>query len=152
MAVFHSPIAVSGFVGPESADEGVALFKQFKAFSAMRVGSADHDPNLPVALLLHRDGSASDFMPLGMKGASKVRIFAPHATAGAFSTYYHLQYWGGISLQLASGDAIAADGRALLGHGVQPDVVVEHTQSDLLAGRDALHEAALAWVRQELKP
>jgi hypothetical protein len=150
--VFHSPMPVAGSLGPDTAAEGVELFKQFDSVSPMRAGAADHDPDLPVALLLHRDGSASDFMPFAMKGAPKVRLFAPFPTAGAFSTFYYLQYWGGVALQLASGDSIASDGRALLGHGVEPDVVVQHTQSDLQAGRDALHEAALAWVRQELKP
>jgi hypothetical protein len=48
--------------------------------------------------------------------------------------------------------AIAADGRALIGHGVVPDVVLLPRESDLLAGRDTLHEAALAWLREELEP
>src|SRR5262249_36894243 len=102
--------------------------------------------------ILHRDGSASDYMPFGMKGAPKVRIFAPHATAGAFSTYVELSSWGGLYYQIASGDTIAADGHALIGQGVTPDVVVLPTQSDLIAGKDTLFEAALAWVRQELGP
>ena len=40
----------------------------------------------------------------------------------------------------------------LIGRGVMPDYVVDQKQSDLLAGVDTIHEAALAWVRQELKP
>jgi hypothetical protein len=34
---------------------------------------------------------------------------------------------------------------------VVPDEIVEQKQSDLLAGKDSIHEAALAWVRSELK-
>jgi C-terminal processing protease CtpA/Prc len=115
-------------------------------------GSADYDPALPVALVLHRDGSASDFMPQLLKGAPKTRLFAPHATAGAFSTFQEFYTWGGLRYQFGTGDSITKDGEPLIGHGVEPDVVVVPKQSDLLAGRDTIFEAALAWVRQELKP
>jgi hypothetical protein len=108
---------------------------------------------MPVALLIHRDGSASDFFPLGMKGASsKVKLFGPAPTAGAFSTYYQMRYWAGLSWRMASGDTITAAGQARIGHGVEPDFVVLPKQSDLLAGKDTIHEAALAWLRTELKP
>lgn len=86
-----------------------------------------------------------------MKGAPGVRIFGPHATAGAFSTFVQVAYHGAFELQFASGDTIGADGKAHIGHGVDPDETVQQRQSDLLAGRDSLHEAALAWVRAHLK-
>jgi C-terminal processing protease CtpA/Prc len=81
-----------------------------------------------------------------------VRIFGPHPTAGAFSTFIEFSGWGGLYYQFASGDTIGKDGRAILGHGVAPDEVVLPKQSDLVVGKDTLFEAALAWVRQELKP
>lgn len=145
------PIEIAGFAGPEDAAEGLALFDAFKSKSPYNVGADDHDPTLPVALLIHRDGSASDYLPLGMKGAPGVRIFGPHATAGAFSTFVQVAYHGAFELQFASGDTIGADGKAHIGHGVEPDETVQQRQSDLLAGRDSLHEAALAWVRAHLK-
>jgi len=145
-------IIASGFAGPETAEEGIALFNQFANLDPYLVGSPDHDPDLPVALLLHRDGSASDYLPFGMKGAPKTRIFGHAATAGAFSTFISFEYYGGVSFRFGSGDTIAFDGRALIGHGVVPDEVVLQKQSDLIVGVDTLHEAALAWVRQELKP
>lgn len=148
--VFASPIEFGGFDGPATPSEGVELFNQLSA-STMIAGSNSYDPDMPVALLLHRDGSASDFMPFAFKGAPNTRIFASQPTAGAFSTYYNLNYWGGISVQLASGDSISKDGEPLIGHGVAPDVVVVQKQSDLLAGRDTIHEAALQWVRDNLK-
>lgn len=151
-AVTRMPMEIGGFDGPSDAAEGLAIFQKFKGKSPYTVGSDDHDPALPVALILHRDGSASDYLPYGMKGAPKVRLFGPHATAGAFSTYVEMFYWGGMSFQFASGDTIGFDGQALIGHGVIPDEVILPKQSDLLAGKDTLHEAALAWVRQELKP
>ena len=150
--VMTSPNEFAGFDGPETPAEGIAIFEKYQSLYAMEVGSTSYDPDMPVALLLHRDGSASDFMPFGMKGAPKVKIFAQGPTAGAFSTYYQYVYWGGISWRMATGDSIASDGSPLIGHGVAPDVVVEQKQSDLLAGRDTVHEAGLAWVRDNLKP
>jgi hypothetical protein len=152
LAVVRMPIEIAAFDGPSTPEEGIALFNESKFDSPFNVGDAAHDPALPVALIVHRDGSASDYMPLGMQGAPKVKLFGPGPTAGAFSTFIQFSYWGGISFQLASGDTISKDGDALIGAGVMPDVVVDQRQSDLLAGVDTIHEAALAWVRQELKP
>jgi hypothetical protein len=151
IATVRMPIEVAGFDGPADADEGKTLYEKWKLTSPYPVGSNDYAADLPVALVLHRDGSASDYMPFGMKGAPNVRLFGPHATAGGFSTFIQFAYYRTLSWQLASGDTIAFDGRALIGHGVEPDEVVQQRQSDLLAGKDTLHEAALAWVRAHLK-
>ncbi len=149
--VFASPMEIANFDGPANSTEGKALYFLHVQGDAMNVGAADFEKDLPVALLLHRDGSASDFMPFGMKGADKVRLFGPAPTAGAFSTYYNFQFWS-LSWQIASGDSISQAGEGLIGHGVVPDQIVLQTQSDLLAGKDTIHEAALAWLRTGLKP
>jgi hypothetical protein len=150
--VFRSPIDVAGSNGPATPAEGKALFDAAKSSSPYEVGSAGYDPDLPVALLLHRDGSASDFFPFGVKGAPKVRIFAPGPTAGAFSSFYTLSPWGPVHFQIASGDSISMTGEPLIGHGVEPDEVVLQRQSDLLSGKDTMVETALAWLRKGLKP
>ncbi len=151
IAVTRMPIESAGYTGPADATEGLTLFHADEGTSPYRVGSPAYDPALPVALILHRDGSASDYMPYGMKGSPKVKLFGPGPTAGAFSTYIEFSYWGNIGYQFASGDTLSKDGVSLMGHAVWPDVVVQQKQSDLLAGIDSLHEAALAWVRSELK-
>ncbi|MBK8258658.1 MAG: hypothetical protein IPK82_39115 [Polyangiaceae bacterium] len=151
-AVNLMPIVIAGYSGPDTVEEGLLLFDKFKSKSPYNVGAPDYDPDLPVALLLHRDGSASDYLPLGMKGAPNTRIFAPHPTAGAFSTFVNMAYYGAFEIQLASGDTITSQGDAKIGHGVEPDEVVAQRQSDLLAGKDSLHEAALTWLRDHLKP
>jgi C-terminal processing protease CtpA/Prc len=133
--------------------EGLALFDQ--ALSAGLVdyaGSSNPVTNVPVALLLTQDISASDWLPLGMKGAPKVRIFAPFQTNGGFSTRYSFGYWLGMSFTIAVGDTFLPDGSTHNGRGVDPDEVVLPRQSDLVQGKDSVYEAALAWVRQELKP
>jgi hypothetical protein len=144
---------VAGFDGPATPEEARLLFERFRVFPGLvyDVGSSAADQDLPVALLIHRDGSASDWLPLGLKGAPKVRIFGPHETAGAFSSFYQFGYWSRFDFQIASGDTFTFDGRALIGHGIEPDVIVHHTQSALLEGRDLPYEAALAWLRENLK-
>jgi len=144
---------VAGYDGPATLEEGKLLFERFRVFPSLvyNIGSSSADPDLPVALLIHRDGSASDWLPLGMKGAPKVQIFGPHETAGAFSSFYQFAYWSRFDFQIASGDTFTFEGKALIGHGIEPDVVVEHTQSALLQGRDLPYEAALQWIRENLK-
>jgi hypothetical protein len=140
-------------VGPASPAEGQALFSALASAGAVEVaGSNNPDLALPVALLVHLDGSASDWLPLGIKGAPKAKIFGPYQTAGAFSTLFTFGYWFGIGYSIAVGDTLHSSGMMLNGHGVEPDVVVVPLQSDLLKGKDSVYEAALAWVRQELKP
>src|SRR5690606_3130111 len=62
--------------GPANADEGIERFTALSKIpnQLYQVGSDSPDLDLPVALLLHRDGSASDWLPHGMKGAPNVRI------------------------------------------------------------------------------
>ena len=115
-------------------------------------GSVSPELDVPVALLLTEDVSASDWLPLGMKGAPKVRIFGPFQTNGAFSTLYNFGYWLGMSYSIAVGDTFVPDGSTHNGRGVEPDVIVLPKQSDLIAGKDTVFEAALGWVRQELAP
>jgi len=151
-AAFLAPIQTAGYTGPDTPAEGLALFNAAQGINDYTVGATDYAVDLPVALITHRDGSASDYMPYGMKGSPKLKIFGPGPTAGAFSTYIQFNYWGGLGFQFASGDTIAADGTSLMGKAVHPDVVVQQKQSDLIAGKDSIHEAALAWVRSALKP
>ncbi len=133
--------------------EGQAIFQQAVSEGWVQyAGSVTPVTDVPVALLLTEDVSASDWLPLGMKGAPKVRLFAPYQTNGGFSTRYSFGYWLGMSYVIAVGDTYLPDGSTHNGKGVEPDEVVLPKQSDLLAGKDSVFEAALAWVRQELKP
>ncbi len=130
--------------------DGLALFTAGSAGrDAYNVGSAEYNPTLKTALLLARDGSASDWFPLGMKGAPNVRIFG-RRTAGAFSSFFQFDYYGNLAWQFGSGDFIQADGAAQLGHGVQPDEMILPKQSDLIAGKDTVALRALAWIREGL--
>ena len=136
-----------------SLDDGFVKFQMAQMAGKADIAGSQHPvTNVPVALLLTQDVSASDWLALGMSGAPNVRRFAPFPTNGGFSTRYGFGYWLGMNFVFAVGDTYAADGRTLNGHGVEPDVVVLPTQSDLLAGKDTVYEAALAWVREHLAP
>jgi len=134
-----------------SQAEGVGIWS-----AALSAGWVDYaggsDPTeIPVALLLTQDVSASDWLALGMKGAApNIKLFGPYQTNGGFSTRFQFGYYMGMSYVLATGDTFIADGTTHNGRGVQPDVVVLPLQSDLLTGKDTVFDAALAWVRQEL--
>ncbi len=127
---------------------GLAQFANLpKSADAYEVGDATARTDLRVALLLARDGSASDWFPLGMVGGgNNIRVFG-RPTAGAFSSFFQFDYFGGLNWQFASGDYVEADGSTRIGRGVDPDEDLLPTQSDLLDGRDTVYERALAWVR-----
>lgn len=137
-----------------SLAEGRAIYEAAKEHGLANIVGTD-DPagaGTKVALLLTRDVSASDWMPLGFKGSPNVRIFAPFETNGAFSTRYMLSYWLGMTYVLASGDTFVPSGETLNGHGVEPDERVLPLQSDLSQDRDTVFEAALAWIREDAPP
>lgn len=157
IAIFIYQRPWADYEGPGTPEEGLDIFDRYKGYSGYQdltysVGSSNAKLDLPVALLLHRDGSASDYLPFGMKGAPKVRIFGPQPTAGAFSSYVQFSVGGSLTVQMASGDTIAYDGQALIGNGAEPDEIVLPLQSDLIHGKDTLYLRALEWVRSELAP
>lgn len=153
IAVGPTFVTVAGDDGASSAAEGLQRFKELSAQygQPFTVGASIHDPALPVAFVIHRDGSASDLLALALKGAPNVRVFGHHKTAGAFSSFYEYSYWSRYEYQVASGDCLLADGSALIGHGVTPDEIVQHSQTSLLRHEDAPYDAALSWVRSRLK-
>jgi hypothetical protein len=131
---------------------GLALFEAGQAEGLVDWGGSGTGTSMPVALLLTRDVSASDWLPLGLKGQlPNVRIFAPFQTNGGFSTRYGFGYWLGMSYVMAVGETFDATGRSLGAHGVEPDQIVLPKQSDLLQGRDTLFDVAIAWVRGGLQ-
>jgi hypothetical protein len=131
-----------------SLEVGKAKFDAAVAAGTVAYAGTD-TPNtkVPVALLVTQDVSASDWLPLGMKGAPATKLFGPFQTNGGFSTRYAFGYWLGMGYVIAVGDTFVGDGSTHNGRGVEPDVVVLPKQSDLLAGKDSVFEAALAWVR-----
>ncbi len=136
-----------------SLEEGAEVFQLSVSQGEVEyAGSPNPVEGVPVALLLTKDVSASDWLPLGMKGQPNHRIFGPFQTNGAFSTRYSFGYWLGMTYVIATGDTYVPSGATHNGFGVEPDEVVLPLQSDLVSGTDTVFEAALAWVRQESQP
>ncbi len=136
--------------GPSTVEEGQQWFSSYKSLLGEKAGSSKPHADIPVALLLTWDVSASDFLPFELKGGKRVRLFGPGPTMGAFGTFYQYSYWGGLLWSLAAQDSISPEGVTMTGHGVIPDELILPTQSDLLKGRDTLHDAAVAWIRKEM--
>jgi hypothetical protein len=133
---------------PFSTALGVSLYNTFfpLAGNGYSVGASNAKTSMKVALMLARDGSASDWFPYGMKdGGANIKIFG-RQSAGAFSSFFQFDYYGGLAWRLASGDLIRADGTSHLGEAVVPDVEMVPLQSDLIAGKDTVYEAALTWI------
>ncbi len=132
---------------PFGATEGQALYKLFVNEEPYKVGDVQaRNTNMPTALLIARDGSASDWFPLGMVGLNNVRVFG-RQTAGAFSSYIEFDYYGQLAWRLASGDLVEPDGNTRIGRGVVPTEEVVPKQSDLVQGRDTAYLRALEWIR-----
>jgi hypothetical protein len=109
-----------------------------------------------IAWLNVHDGSANDMAAAFAKGAEGVRIFAPHATAGAFGGAAQLPplhpaaaRGGGIQgadCMVGGTFDEALAGGFHSGRGVEPDEVVVQKLSHLLTGRDTMLETARAWL------
>jgi len=90
-------------------------------------------------------GSASEVFAGGLQSVKRAQVFG-ETTAGAVLPAMTTKLPNGDSLLHAMGDFETADGTRLEGTGVVPDHVVTRRREDLLAGRDAPLEAALAWI------
>ncbi|MGZ3453943.1 MAG: hypothetical protein ACXVEF_30335 [Polyangiales bacterium] len=136
---------------------GGSLDCQLGAWGFFSSGTASGDGS-KIAWLNTVDVSANDYMPRLLKGRSKLQIFAPVPTSGAFgaitSFASFMPGWGGGSLQFQD-SRFAADYTSLLtsrwesSHGVEPDVVIAQKQSDAIDGKDTMLNAARAWLKAD---
>ena len=100
----------------------------------------------PVAILIDGlSGSASECFTGGMQALGRVRVFGEPSMGQALPALFSRLPNGDVLIH-AYGDFVTADGTRLEGRGVIPDEVIAATRSDLLAGRDAVLDAALAWM------
>lgn len=110
-----------------------------------------------IAWLNTADVSANDFTPRMLQGRSKVRIFGPTHSSGAYGAITSLPGflpgWMGGSVQytdtrFAPTMAAMKTARWESGHGVVPEQSVAETVSDLLRDRDTILEAAAQWLSE----
>jgi hypothetical protein len=111
-----------------------------------------------VAWLDTDDVSNNDMVPRLLSGRASLQIFAPFSSYGALGSDVVLP---ALMPNWHDGTIAASDGRystsiagaeatqmCQSGTGVQPDVVVTQTLSDVLAGQDTIVNAATAWLNQ----
>jgi carboxyl-terminal processing protease len=100
----------------------------------------------PLAIVVDETtGSASEVFAGGMQSLGRARVFGA-TTAGAVLPAMTTRLPNGDTLLHALGDFETSTGVHLEGRGVVPDEAVPLRREELLAGRDAALEAALAWI------
>jgi carboxyl-terminal processing protease len=102
----------------------------------------------PVAVLV--DGgsaSTSEIFAEGLKDLGRARVFGTKTAAAALPSIFE-RLPNGDGFQYATANYISEGGKALEGIGVTPDVQVKLTREGLLAGHDAVLDAALEWIRK----
>jgi carboxyl-terminal processing protease len=103
----------------------------------------------PVAILV--DGlsaSTSEIFAGGLKDIGRARLFGSHTAGAALPSLIEKLPTGEI-FQYAIADYISAGGEHLEGVGVEPHVSLKPTRAELLAGRDSVLEAAVAWIGEQ---
>jgi carboxyl-terminal processing protease len=106
----------------------------------------------PVAVLV--DGcsaSTSEIFAGGLKDLGRARVFGTRTAAAALPSAFE-RLPNGDGFQYAVANYISEGGQPLEGLGVTPDLVVELTRPALLAGHDAVVDAAMSWIRSQKKP
>lgn len=102
----------------------------------------------PVAVLVDgTSASTSEIFAGGLKDLGRARIFGARTAAAALPSMF-TRLPNGDGFQYAIANYISEGGTALEGNGVTPDVQVKLTRDGLLAGHDAVLDAALEWIGQ----
>jgi carboxyl-terminal processing protease len=100
----------------------------------------------PVAILVDgMTGSASECFAGGMQSLGRARVFGQTSMGQALPALFDTLPNGDLFIH-AWGDFVTGIGVRIEGRGVVPDEPVGLTREDLLAGRDAPLDAALAWI------
>ncbi|HSC29461.1 MAG TPA: S41 family peptidase [Vicinamibacterales bacterium] len=100
----------------------------------------------PLAILVDAlTGSASECFTGGMQSLGRARVFGQISMGQALPALFDKLPNGDVLIH-AYGDFVTADGTRLEGRGVIPDEAVPLRREDLLEGRDATLERALAWI------
>ena len=101
----------------------------------------------PLAILVDEaSASTSEIFAGGLQDLHRARIFGAKTAAAALPSILE-RLPNGDGFQYAIANYISDGGAALEGKGVQPDEPVQMTRATLLAGHDAVVDAAVHWIR-----
>jgi carboxyl-terminal processing protease len=102
----------------------------------------------PLAILMDAcSASTSEIFAGGLQDLGRARIFGTRSAAAALPSVIE-RLPNGDAFQYAVGNYVSEGGKPLEGEGVKPDVEVKLTRAGLLAGRDAVVDAALNWIEK----
>ena len=105
----------------------------------------------PVAILVDgMTGSASECFSGGLQSLGRARVFGQTSMGQALPALFDRLPNGDVLIH-AWGDFVTGTGVRIEGRGVVPDEPVALTRAELLAGRDATLEGALAWIDRARK-
>jgi carboxyl-terminal processing protease len=105
----------------------------------------------PLAVLVDAcSASTSEIFAGGLQDLHRARIFGTRSAAAALPSVIE-RLPNGDGFQYAVGNYISEGGKPLEGQGVKPDVEVKLTRAALLAGHDAVVDAALSWIGKAAK-
>ena len=103
----------------------------------------------PLAILVDAcSASTSEIFAGGLQDLHRARIFGTRSAAAALPSVIE-RLPNGDAFQYAVGNYISEGGKPLEGEGVKPDGEVKLTRAALLAGRDAVIDAALSWIDKD---
>ena len=106
----------------------------------------------PVAILIDgTSASTAEILAGGLRDIGRARIFGTRSAAAALPSVF-TRLPNGDGFQYAVANYVSQGGQALEGTGVTPDEEVRLTREGLLAGHDAIIDAALAWIGKQRKP
>lgn len=107
----------------------------------------------PVAILVDElSASTSEILAAGLQDMKRARVFGRRTPGAALPSQFE-RLPNGDAFQYAVATYVSSGGRTLEGNGVVPDEVVALDRKALLAGKDAVLDAALRWIAtQEKKP
>jgi carboxyl-terminal processing protease len=105
----------------------------------------------PVAVLVDgTSASTSEIFAGGLQDIGRARVFGTQSAAAALPSVF-TTLPNGDGFQYAIANYISQGGKALEGAGVTPDQEVKLTRQSLLAGHDAVIDAAVAWIQKAQK-
>ena len=126
----------------EDGSLGTLRFRDFKQEFQV-VGEPTAFAGELVILVDEGTASTSEIFAAGLRDLGRARVVGGRASAGAALPSLIERLDGGAVLQYVVGDYHSSKGSAAEGDGVVPDLRVQETQDDFIAGRDPVLDAAV---------
>ncbi|MEZ4381094.1 MAG: S41 family peptidase [Nannocystaceae bacterium] len=127
----------------EGGSLGTLKFRDFKQDFNV-AGNPDAFTGRLVILVDEGTASTSEIFATGMRDLGRVEaVVGGRASAGAALPSLIERLDGGVILQYVVGDYHSSKGSVAEGDGVRPDLLVEETRDDFIAGRDPVLAAAI---------